>query len=278
MDAFGFRCDHRRLRGSGLDIPARIEGKHQCSATASGASAMPDTLLTDPKAVLDPIPVDQTLKANAWDAYRQATSPDDFKAKFDKIAIPDSAKSDLWNMKFKGGIKALSGLTSPPVEQPSQPTPVLVPKNEAATARAVRPAYIRPAFGSNGEPWPDVSAYLLDQTEDGSSTIAIDNTNTGSDMVVELFDLGVRPPTDVRVVFLRAREQFALKGVRVGNYDIRYLDLDSGVRRKSQPHKVGENRDYSLTLYTVPDGNDAAVIIGPDEFDSTFLSRLPRRH
>lgn len=74
---------------------------------------MPDTLLTDPKAVLDPIPVDNAVKANAWDAFSQATSPDDFKAKFDKLALPDSAKADLWDMKFKGGIQSLSGLTAP---------------------------------------------------------------------------------------------------------------------------------------------------------------------
>lgn len=74
---------------------------------------MPDTLLTDPKAVLDPIPVANDMKANAWDAYSQATSPDDFKARFDKIALPDNAKADLWDMKFKGGISALSGLTAP---------------------------------------------------------------------------------------------------------------------------------------------------------------------
>ncbi len=81
---------------------------------------MPDTLLTDPRAVLDPISVGNDIKANAWDAYSQAKSPDDFKAKFDKLALPDNAKADLWDMKFKGGIKSLSGLTSPPVQQAPQ--------------------------------------------------------------------------------------------------------------------------------------------------------------
>ena len=54
-----------------------------------------------------------------------------------------------------------------------------------------------------------------------------------------------------------------MDGVKVGTYDIRYQDLDSGVRRKSQAHKVGENYNYSLTLYTVLSGNDASVITRP---------------
>lgn len=111
---------------------------------------MPDTLLTDPKSVLDPISVDNTVKANAWDAYSQSTSQDDFKARFDKLAIPDNAKADLWDMKFGGGLKALStplapkttlmqdALTDPRMNgalMPQIPTAPIAPGMRAVTPR-----------------------------------------------------------------------------------------------------------------------------------------------
>ena len=158
------------------------------------------------------------------------------------------------------------------------------------------PRYSRPPLSPTGQPWPSSSEYLLKQPEDGNSEVTIDNMQTGSDMLVELFDLSNRPPTAVRVVFLRAREQFHMNGARSGSYDIRYMNLDTGVIRKSEPLRLTERKlehdvpkangtehitdiegtEFSLTLYTVPMGNTHSQVINREEFDSTFLPRLGR--
>jgi hypothetical protein len=169
-----------------------------------------------------------------------------------------------------------------------------VPKD--ASVAASRVPYLRPELAPNGQPWPNVSVYLLDQAEDGNSVVIVDNTQNSADMLVELYDRAVNPPTDVRVVFLRAREQFRMQGARAGTYDLRYQDLDSGVRRKSEPFDLTERQEghditksdriihvtdidgteFTLTLYRRIDGNTDSTIIGAEEFDSRFLSRLPR--
>jgi len=199
-----------------------------------------------------------------------------------------------------------------PSPKPAEETPssankfhkpfVYPPRSEIGGERKVQPdapfppRYSRPPLSPTGQPWPSSSEYLLKQPEDGNSEVTIDNMQTGSDMLVELFDLSNRPPTAVRVVFLRAREQFHMNGARSGSYDIRYMNLDTGVIRKSEPLRLTERKlehdvpkangtehitdiegtEFSLTLYTVPMGNTHSQVINREEFDSTFLPRLGR--
>ena len=88
--------------GGKLSTRSAVTTSSPAVVAAPPSSVTPNTLLTDdPRAVLDSIPVSQSVKADAWNAYSLAASPADFKAKFDKIAIPDKAKADLWDMKFK---------------------------------------------------------------------------------------------------------------------------------------------------------------------------------
>jgi hypothetical protein len=142
---------------------------------------------------------------------------------------------------------------------------------------AVAPTYTRPTLAPNGQPWPTVSSYFLDQIEDGTTDVTVDNTLNKSDMVVELFDLGVQPPMDVRIIFLRARDRFTMKSVRAGKYDIRNLDLDSGLITKSEQHNLADNETARLTLYPTFDGREKSTVIRSNEFDFSFLSGLPPR-
>lgn len=50
--------------------------------------------------ILDRQQVPDNIKADAWDAFHQASSPDDFQQRFDKINLPKDAKADLWDLKF----------------------------------------------------------------------------------------------------------------------------------------------------------------------------------
>jgi hypothetical protein len=202
-----------------------------------------------------------------------------------------------YNARTPETVRAAPGNPAPDLRADPAPEPLTyttVPQNTQRPVRMV--PYRRPPLAPNGQPWPAVSAYLLDQPEDGNSLVTVDNTHNGSDMLVELFDLGVTPATDVRVIFLRAHEQFGMDGARPGTYDLRYQDMDSGIKRKSEPFVLTEHQEqhlihkqegsflvtdidgtkFSLTLYTVHDGNTQSTIIGPEEFDSSFLSHLPR--
>lgn len=67
------------------------------------------------RSVLDPLPVDNTVKAEAWRVYHTASSPQQFQSSFDKLQLPKEAKAALWNAKF-GGKKKLD--LSQPVARP----------------------------------------------------------------------------------------------------------------------------------------------------------------
>ncbi len=52
------------------------------------------------KNVLDPLPVSDNVKADAFDAFHAARDEADFKQKFDRLDLPTDAKADLWDLRF----------------------------------------------------------------------------------------------------------------------------------------------------------------------------------
>jgi hypothetical protein len=50
--------------------------------------------------VLDPLPVDNSAKAAAFDAFYDAPNAQEFQKRFDRINIPREAKAALWDQKF----------------------------------------------------------------------------------------------------------------------------------------------------------------------------------
>lgn len=71
---------------------------------------MPDT---DIRPILDPLQVDPKLKAEAWDHFQGASSPEDFQARFANLNIPKEAKAALWDAKFAPA--APKGPSGPPI-------------------------------------------------------------------------------------------------------------------------------------------------------------------
>jgi hypothetical protein len=52
------------------------------------------------RGILDPVPVDRTVKADAWDAYYKAKTPEEFRSYFDTAPLPNQVKHALWDLKF----------------------------------------------------------------------------------------------------------------------------------------------------------------------------------
>src|SRR5437868_5612628 len=86
---------------------------------------MPDQ--ADPVAdLLRKAPASDAIRAAAWDAFHQSASVDDFAAKVKGLALPDSVKADLWDLK-----------------QQSAPTFTSANEKDAAGDAVVRPALNR---------------------------------------------------------------------------------------------------------------------------------------
>lgn len=137
--------------------------------------------------------------------------------------------------------------------------------------------YKRPLNAPNGLFWPDKSGYLRGydlKNDDGYSTLTINNLKNENDFYVKLTTSSPTETKTVRHLLLKARERFSLKNLSPGNYQIMYLDLDSGHITKSQEFKVTETNEgdgirysnMSITLFRVRNGNFKSEAIGLDEF------------
>jgi hypothetical protein len=70
----------------------------------------------------------------------------------------------------------------------------------------------------------------------------------------------------VRVAYVRAKEKFTMAQVKPGHYDVRYLDLTTGVIKKSQPLTVKEDLGWTVGLYGVVDGTQQHQEIAKRDF------------
>lgn len=156
--------------------------------------------------------------------------------------------------------------------QSSSPT-TTQPKSSAS----VKPAYVRPGLADNGTPFPVNSGYVDGYPyafTDGYSNITIDNTQNDFDVFIKLFSLDIEKPKPVRVIFIRAKEQFVIEKIRAGNYDVRYRNLDTGNLFRSEPLQLQEFRtptgirfsNVTLTLYKLRNGNAQTYTISEGEF------------
>jgi hypothetical protein len=164
------------------------------------------------------------------------------------------------------------------------PTFTAVPTPETPPIQ-LRPRYVRPTLTPNGKPWPVDSGYIPGYAQvdmNGRSSLTVDNQQNSSDVLAKFF---YRPPGQpklaYRIFFLRGGEQFTVQNINAGPYDLRYQDLDSGHRFKSdllhikdmeeqiqEGDRIGQRWccDTTITLYPTPDGTIHFAEIGPDEF------------
>jgi hypothetical protein len=72
--------------------------------------------MADLQSILDSSQIPKGAKADAWDAFQQAQTQEQFKAKFDSLMLPNETKAALWDLKFGQG----QGTVSAPGMSPQQ--------------------------------------------------------------------------------------------------------------------------------------------------------------
>jgi hypothetical protein len=167
------------------------------------------------------------------------------------------------------------------VQNQPQSTPPQGPKPYMADttppALPAQPSYVRPSTAPDGEHWPIASGYLPGYAlihANGLSEITIDNSQNNADVFVKLISLDGPNAFPVRTFFIRGGSSFTLEHVTVGNYDIRYRDLNTGHLSRSEQFLLEEIHSdngvqyttLSMTLYKVKSGNLKTYDLSENEF------------
>lgn len=98
--------------------------------------------------------------------------------------------------------------------------------------------YIRPLKAENGSLFPAKSDYIIGYEQlanEDYATLTINNTENTSDLYLKLYALDGDYTTPVRVFFVIAEGEFTLEDLNVGDYELRYQDLDTGGFAKTEP-------------------------------------------
>lgn len=175
----------------------------------------------------------------------------------------------LYNNQMQ--LKPAPAITSPVRSVPYMQAP------KAQPPVAAKQSYVRPKTAPNGAPWPVVAGYIpgfKPLNKGGYSKITIDNSRNDSDVFVKLVDIGGAKAFPVRVLFIPKGGKFTVSDIKVGRYDVRYRDLDTGGLAKSEQFLIEENQSYSgveytdmtMTLYKVRNGNMQTYSIPESEF------------
>lgn len=162
----------------------------------------------------------------------------------------------------------------------------LTAKTSADTDAAVAmPEQVEPAvpqrhtrlLGPNGEPWPTKASYIAGMPQDftdGLSEVTVDNSDNDADVFVKLVSLDDDVTFPVRQFFIPEGKSFTVRNIRAGRYDVRYQDLNTGARTRSEDFLLEESptdrgTQYSsmrMTLYKVQNGNMQTYPISESEF------------
>lgn len=108
----------------------------------------------------------------------------------------------------------------------------------------------------------------------GLSEVTVDNSRNDSDVFMKLVSLSGANATPVRTFYIPAHGTFTLGNVTPGTYDIRYQDLHTGGRTRSEQFLLEEIPTYqgtqystmTLSLYKVRNGNMRSYGLAEDEF------------
>jgi hypothetical protein len=136
-----------------------------------------------------------------------------------------------------------------------------------------RPVYVRPTTTPIGHPWPQLSGYLPSApllATGGECEVTVDNSRRSGDVYVKLMDHSYGRVEKVRECFIRGGDWLKMPGVRRGQYEVRYMDLDTGQAAKSEVFELVQTEtgatSLTLTLYLVPNGNTHLKPLAEGEF------------
>lgn len=141
--------------------------------------------------------------------------------------------------------------------------------------RIAPPAYVKPATTPLGYAWPLQSSYMPGcpiLADDGYCQVTIDNMRNSADVHVKLFHVGLA--RTVRECFIPKGGVMQMDNLITGQYQVRYMALDSGAAAKAEPfwltvEQTTQGVSYSimtLTLYTVQNGNTRMTPMRREEF------------
>ena len=111
--------------------------------------------------------------------------------------------------------------------------------------------------------------------ENGLSSVTISNDGNDTDEVVKLVSIEPDKTEPVRQFFIPAYSHFTVSDVGPGKDDVRFKNLNSGVRLRTPNFKLEQVSDsagvhykeMTMTLYGVPDGKMRTQEIPESEFD-----------
>lgn len=137
--------------------------------------------------------------------------------------------------------------------------------------------YVRPSTAPNNEPWPLLAGYVDGYPKlrtNGLSSLTVDNSKNDSDVFVKLVAINGADAFPVRYFYIPAYGSFTVKNISIGDYDIRYRDLDTGALSRSEKIELIERETFegtefsnvTLTLYKVRNGNMRTYQISESEF------------
>lgn len=141
----------------------------------------------------------------------------------------------------------------------------------------VETKYSRPSRAPNGSSWPVIASYLQDFPvlfSNGLSSVTVDNSQNDTDVLVKLMSLNRELAIPVRTFYIPAQGSFTLKNINMGNYDIRYRDLNSGHLSRSENFFLEEIKEYNgtrfsnltMTLFKVRNGNMNTYDLREEDF------------
>ena len=90
-----------------------------------------------------------------------------------------------------------------------------------------------------------------------------------------MFSLDAHPPKPIRTVFVRASDQFTIRTVAAGRYELRYRDLDSGALYRTDTFAIdAQGAKHSALPITLDDSSEPSTHTHPiseeEFFEATF--------
>ncbi len=192
--------------------------------------------------------------------------------------VPISIWLTLGFLGFIGGNYFVEQFNSSSTYTPSTSTYSAPLPHDVTTQKTIfqEEKYEKPLVAPNGEQWPHSAGYLKNYAlgnTGGLSTISIDNTQQQHDLYVKL--IAQDSNTAVRHVYIPKKSKFIIKDIAIGNYELRYKDLNTGrvhkaetiIRLIERPTYNGvEYGNIHMTLYQVPNGNMRTHQITEEQF------------
>jgi hypothetical protein len=128
-----------------------------------------------------------------------------------------------------------------------------------------------------GYPFPSTSGYIRGyqvKAKTGLSTLTVDNSQGNFDVFIKLFTLSSERPQTIRAFLVKQGEEFTVKNVTRGTYDLRYRNLSTCDLFRTPKFKLKEEEISTGTKFSkqkfilrpIVGGNMKPIRIQEDDF------------